>query len=113
MNNVSSCKFNTWIEGLIVAFLSIGTAIGALIGAKIAEVLGRRKAMSVECAVVAIDTLIRKQAITLAATVQHLILSFTLVEVVSFHAWYQIGIGRLVTGLGIGYVLGCVHGEST
>ncbi|KAG9037599.1 hexose transporter hxt1 [Tulasnella sp. JGI-2019a] len=81
VNDASTCAFNTWIEGLIVAFLSIGTAMGALMGAKIAEVLGRRKAMSVECAVVAIGTLI---------------------QVVSFHAWYQVAIGRLVTGLGIG-----------
>jgi hypothetical protein len=32
-NDVSTCHFNTWIEGLIVALLSVGTAIGALIGA--------------------------------------------------------------------------------
>ncbi|KAG8873743.1 hexose transporter hxt1 [Tulasnella sp. 331] len=108
VNNSSSCAFNTWIEGLIVAFLSIGTAIGALIGAKIAEVLGRRKAMSVECAVVAVGTLIRKRFIVFYATLDSaaakffVIIMFTFLEVVSFHAWYQIGIGRFVTGLGIG-----------
>jgi SP family sugar:H+ symporter-like MFS transporter len=33
VNNASTCKFNTYIEGLIVSLLSIGTAIGALVGA--------------------------------------------------------------------------------
>lgn len=32
-NDASTCKFNTYIEGLIVSLLSVGTAIGALLGA--------------------------------------------------------------------------------
>ena len=33
LNDVATCHFNTYIEGLIVALLSVGTAIGALMGA--------------------------------------------------------------------------------
>lgn len=73
--------FNTWLEGLIVGFLSIGTAIGVLLGAPTADKLGRRRAMSVEVLVFVIGVVI---------------------QVTSFQAWYQVAIGRLVTGLGVG-----------
>lgn len=73
--------FNPWLEGLIVSLLSAGTAIGVLLGAPLADFFGRRWAMSIECAVFSVGVLI---------------------QVTSFYAWYQIAIGRLITGLGVG-----------
>lgn len=40
--------FNEWLIGVIVALLSVGTAIGCLIGAPLADHFGRRKAMFIE-----------------------------------------------------------------
>ncbi|KAN0066035.1 hypothetical protein ACQY0O_000128 [Thecaphora frezii] len=74
-------EFNVWIEGVIVSLLSVGTAIGVLMGAPVAERLGRRWAMTVECVVFSIGVII---------------------QVTTFNAWYQLAIGRLVTGLGVG-----------
>ena len=73
--------WNPWIEGVVVSLLSVGTAIGVLIGAPLADRLGRRWAMVVECIVFDIGVII---------------------QVTSFYAWYQVAIGRLVTGLGVG-----------
>jgi SP family sugar:H+ symporter-like MFS transporter len=73
--------FNSWILGLIVSLLSIGTAIGVIFGALLADKLGRRKAMFVETLVFDIGAII---------------------QVTAFDAWYQIAIGRLITGLGVG-----------
>ncbi|PWN19964.1 putative HXT5-hexose transporter [Microstroma glucosiphilum] len=73
--------WNSWIEGLITSFLSIGTAIGVLCGAPLADGLGRRHAMSVEVGVFLVGVII---------------------QVTAFTAWYQVAIGRLVTGLAIG-----------
>ncbi|KAB5588785.1 High-affinity glucose transporter ght2 [Ceratobasidium theobromae] len=80
-NDASTCKFNTYIEGLIVSLLSIGTAIGALIGAPTADFFGRRRAMSIECGIFSIGVII---------------------QVCAFQAWYQVMIGRFVSGLGVG-----------
>jgi MFS transporter, SP family, sugar:H+ symporter len=77
----ATMSFNKWLIGLIVSMLSIGTAIGALIGAVLADKLGRRYAMFVEVIVFDIGVII---------------------QVTSFNAWYQVGIGRLITGLGVG-----------
>ncbi|EJT97364.1 general substrate transporter [Dacryopinax primogenitus] len=77
----TQCAFYPAIEGLIVALLSVGTAIGALGGAPVADGLGRRKAMSVECAVFAAGVII---------------------QVTAFSAWYQLAIGRFVSGVGVG-----------
>ncbi|KAG8744530.1 hexose transporter hxt1 [Ceratobasidium sp. 414] len=79
--DASTCKFNTYIEGLIVSLLSIGTAIGALLGAPTADYFGRRIAMSLECAVFSIGVII---------------------QVTAFQAWYQVMIGRFISGLGVG-----------
>ncbi|KAJ1023439.1 hypothetical protein NDA16_003056 [Ustilago loliicola] len=73
--------WNPWIEGVVVSLLSVGTAIGVLIGAPLADKFGRRWAMVVECIVFDIGVII---------------------QVTSFTAWYQVAIGRLVTGLGVG-----------
>ncbi|KAK0520251.1 hypothetical protein OC835_007268 [Tilletia horrida] len=73
--------FNSWLEGLIVSALSIGTLIGVLIGAPLADLFGRRKAMSIETIIFTAGVLI---------------------QVTSFRAWYQVAIGRGVTGVGVG-----------
>jgi len=78
---LADCTFNVWREGLIVASLSVGTAIGAICGAPIADRLGRRKAMTVECGIFSIGVVIQTAA---------------------FFAWYQVMIGRFVSGLGVG-----------
>lgn len=61
--------------------LSIGTLIGALLGSPIADTIGRRLSISLWSAVVAVGFLIQIPAMT---------------------AWYQIMIGRLVAGFGVG-----------
>ncbi|PWN48394.1 putative HXT5-hexose transporter [Violaceomyces palustris] len=73
--------FNTWIEGVIVSLLSVGTAFGVMLGAPIADFFGRRRAMTIECIVFNLGVII---------------------QVTAFHAWYQLAIGRFVTGLGVG-----------
>ncbi|GAW06951.1 general substrate transporter [Lentinula edodes] len=52
-----TCSFTDVRSGLIVALLSIGTLAGALMGAPIADFLGRRYAMVVECGVFIIGVL--------------------------------------------------------
>ncbi|GAA5825400.1 hypothetical protein JCM5353_003617 [Sporobolomyces roseus] len=78
---VETCAFSTVRSGLIVAMLSIGTLIGALIGATLADRFGRCKAVQIDCSIVIIGTVI---------------------QVASVSAWYQFMIGRIVTGLGVG-----------
>lgn len=65
----TQCAFYPAIEGLVVALLSVGTAIGALCGAPIADGLGRRRAMSVECLVFSVGVVI---------------------QVTAMQAWYQV-----------------------
>lgn len=96
----STCHFTTTRAGLIVSLLSIGTLVGALMGApyvdkkslgnfsslnhlyhSIADFLGRRYAMVVECIIFIIGVLIQ-----IAAT----------------DVWQQFGVGRWVSGLGVG-----------
>ncbi|KAK5993097.1 High-affinity fructose transporter ght6 [Cladobotryum mycophilum] len=73
--------FSTVRSGLIVALLSIGTLIGALAGAPIADRIGRRPSISIWSLVVSVGFVIQIAANT---------------------AWYQIMIGRFVSGLGVG-----------
>ncbi|RMZ77171.1 hypothetical protein DV737_g4506, partial [Chaetothyriales sp. CBS 132003] len=68
-------------SGLIVALLSIGTLIGALVGAPIADKIGRRPSISICCVVVSVGFIIQIAADT---------------------AWYQVMIGRFIAGLGVG-----------
>ena len=73
--------FSNVRSGLIVAMLSIGTLIGALIAAPIADLIGRRLAISWSTVVVAVGLI---------------------VQISSDHHWYQVMMGRWVAGLGIG-----------
>lgn len=76
-----SYAFSTVRSGLIVGLLSIGTLIGALVAAPVADKLGRRPSISIWSIVVAIGFVI---------------------QVASNSAWEQIMIGRLVAGFGVG-----------
>ncbi|KAI6780694.1 Hexose transporter-like protein [Emericellopsis cladophorae] len=73
--------FSTVRSGLIVALLSAGTLIGALLGSPIADRIGRKKAISFWCLVVSIGFVVQIAAVT---------------------AWYQVMIGRFISGLGVG-----------
>ena len=73
--------FSTVRSGLIVALLSIGTLIGALVAAPLADRIGRKLSVSVWSAVVAIGFVI---------------------QIASDTAWYQVMIGRLIAGFGVG-----------
>lgn len=65
--------FNNWLIGLIVSLLSVGTAVGCLIGAPLSDRIGRRWAMFWETIIFDIGVII---------------------QVTSFQAWYQVAIGR-------------------
>ena len=68
--------------GLIVGMLSIGTLVGALVGAPLADFLGRKWSI----------------------TVWNIILIIGLVVQISSPSghWYQMVVGRTITGLGVG-----------
>lgn len=74
-------SFSTVRSGLIVGLLSIGTLIGALIAAPVADKLGRRPSITIWCGVVAAGFVI---------------------QVASQTAWEQVMVGRLVAGFGVG-----------
>lgn len=79
--DVATCEFSNVREGLIVAMLSVGTLFGALLGAQFADWLGRRRAMTADCAIVIVGTVI---------------------QVASVSSWVQLMVGRIVTGVGVG-----------
>ncbi|KAG2155291.1 general substrate transporter [Suillus bovinus] len=85
--DLSTCSFSTVREGLIVSLLSIGTLAGALLGAPIADFLGRRHALSVECVVFTIGVI---------------------VQITSNHVWQQFAVGRFISGLGVGAISAAV-----
>ncbi|KAL5522913.1 hypothetical protein ACEPAF_1180 [Sanghuangporus sanghuang] len=75
------CHFSNVRSGLIVGLLSIGTLFGAIGGATVADVFGRRNAMSLECLIFTVGIVI---------------------QLASIDAWYQVAIGRLIAGVGVG-----------
>ncbi|KZW00031.1 general substrate transporter [Exidia glandulosa HHB12029] len=78
---VKDCAFQPAIAGLVVGLLSIGTAIGALACAPIADRIGRRRVMSVMCLIFTVGVII---------------------QVTAFTKWEQISIGRFIAGIGVG-----------
>jgi sugar porter (SP) family MFS transporter len=68
--------------GLIVGLLSIGTLIGALVGAPLADFLGRKWSITVWCAILIVGLIVQ-------------------ISSPSGH-WWQMVVGRWVTGLGVG-----------
>ena len=92
----ATCHWPVVRSGLIVALLSVGTLIGALLGApyvltslfrhcltfiRFAERIGRRYTMIVECCV---------------------FIAGVIIQLCTFRSWPQFAAGRLVAGLGIG-----------
>lgn len=73
--------FSNVRAGLIVALLSIGTLFGALVAAPIADKIGRKPSISLASFVVGAGFVIQIASIT---------------------AWYQLMIGRFISGLGVG-----------
>jgi len=73
--------FSNVRSGLIVGMLSIGTLIGALSGRYLSDWLGRRWAISIFTIFFSLGAIIQGTAV---------------------HAWYQVMIGRIIAGLGIG-----------
>jgi SP family sugar:H+ symporter-like MFS transporter len=80
-STVDTCDFTRVRSGAIVALLSIGTLIGALLGAPTADYFGRRRAMIIQCVIFMIGVII---------------------QITAFNSWAQFAIGRLVSGLGVG-----------
>lgn len=76
-----SIKFSNVRSGLIVGLLSIGTLIGALCAAPIADKFGRRYSISFWCLITSIGFVI---------------------QIAAERAWEQIMVGRLVAGFGVG-----------
>ncbi|KAJ5167075.1 uncharacterized protein N7482_005856 [Penicillium canariense] len=74
--------FSNARSGLIVGLLSIGTLIGALIAAPIADRVGRKWSISGWCVIVCIGITVQISSPT--------------------GKWYQIAMGRWVAGLGVG-----------
>ncbi|KAJ5557947.1 hypothetical protein N7535_009440 [Penicillium sp. DV-2018c] len=77
-----SYSFSAVRSGLIVGLLSIGTLIGALVGAPVADMLGRKWSITVWCLILIVGLIVQ-----ITAPDRH---------------WYQVVIGRWVTGLGVG-----------
>lgn len=73
--------FSNVRAGLIVALLSIGTLFGALVAAPVADKFGRKPSISFWALIVSIGFVI---------------------QIASVSAWYQLMIGRFVSGLGVG-----------
>ena len=95
----SSCHWGTARSGVIVALLSIGTLVGALLGApyvhcqlsfepvttfmlpSVADLIGRRRAMVIECFVFMIGVAI---------------------QLATIRVWQQFAVGRFISGFGVG-----------
>ncbi|GLB42869.1 putative major facilitator superfamily, sugar transporter (TC 2.A.1.1) family protein [Lyophyllum shimeji] len=79
--DVDTCQFSVVRAGLIVSLLSIGTLVGALLGAPTADYLGRRYAMVAECGLFIVGVII---------------------QITSTGVWQQFAVGRWVSGLAVG-----------
>lgn len=80
-NSKGEAYFSTVRSGLIVALLSIGTLLGALVAAPLADKIGRKYSISFWSLIVSIGFVIQIASVT---------------------AWYQMMIGRFVAGWGVG-----------
>lgn len=73
--------FSSVRSGLIVSLLSIGTLMGALTAAPVADRIGRKPSVSIWCLVTSVGFV---------------------VQIAAVDAWYQVMIGRFIAGLGVG-----------
>ncbi|PCG89556.1 Major facilitator superfamily domain, general substrate transporter [Penicillium occitanis (nom. inval.)] len=77
-------EFTNVRSGLIVALLSIGTLIGALVGAPIADRIGRKWSISGWCFMICVGITVQISS--------------------PYGHWYQVAVGRLIAGLGVGAI---------
>jgi SP family sugar:H+ symporter-like MFS transporter len=80
-NEDGKLAFSNWRSGLIVALLSIGTLMGALIAAPISDKFGRKYSIIFWNIVFCVGVI---------------------VQITTRNIWYQISLGRWVAGLGVG-----------
>lgn len=80
-HNADGYYFSNVRSGLIVGMLSIGTLIGALVASPIADWIGRRPSISFWCVILCVGFI---------------------VQISAEHHWYQVMMGRWVSGLGVG-----------
>ncbi|KAJ9619529.1 hexose transporter hxt5 [Taxawa tesnikishii (nom. ined.)] len=73
--------FSNGRSGTIVGLLSIGTLLGAIVGAPIADRFGRRASIVFWCIIFCVGVI---------------------VQITTTTTWYQIALGRWVAGLGVG-----------
>lgn len=82
-----SMKWNEWIQGLVVGMFSIGAIAGAIVGAPLSDKLGRRLSIVIGCIVFTVGLI---------------------VQVASEYSWGQLGAGRLIVGLSVGWLSSAV-----
>ncbi|KAH7085159.1 general substrate transporter [Paraphoma chrysanthemicola] len=80
-NEDGGLAFSNWKSGLIVALLSIGTLMGALIAAPISDKFGRKYSIIFWNIIFCVGVI---------------------VQITTTTVWYQISLGRWVAGLGVG-----------
>jgi len=73
--------FTNGRSGTIVALLSIGTLLGALFAAPIADKFGRKPSITFWCLIFCVGVI---------------------VQITTEHKWYQVALGRWTAGLGVG-----------
>ncbi|KAF2833876.1 general substrate transporter [Ophiobolus disseminans] len=73
--------FSNWKSGLIVALLSIGTLMGALIAAPVSDKFGRKYSIIFWNLIFCVGVI---------------------VQITTIDVWYQVSLGRWVAGLGVG-----------
>jgi SP family sugar:H+ symporter-like MFS transporter len=82
VTNPSGYYFSNVRSGLIVALLSIGTLMGALIAGPVADKIGRKWSIFFWCLILHVGLIVQMTS--------------------GNHKWYQIVVGRWIAGLGVG-----------